>query len=283
MGREFPELLEVVSIAATYEAAEREDENTALVAAQRGGGCARIDELLWREKLGLVYSEEKVQELRYQLLQQPDVNKVEKALRNHGFTTSSILNKQLLEIVKHYNFDSPGIDFTPSNYYAWKRLADGKGLIDDVRYIVHEIAEVREFQRIQQKTGFDFMGAAWEKMKRRQKTQWQSDFEKYYMQAHSKALEHEYSFIAEQVSNFINHKLPISLIVAAAVDPSRDEARLYMLVEGKLLSEHSNFEYWKQRGNEMVELSQSKLVKLGLYKNPTLAELVHAVKRVKLR
>lgn len=273
-----------LNVVSAIEVAEEEAEHTTAVKVQYGGGCAGIEESRWRHELkkyDLSEEElqEEVQQLRHQLLEQQDVNKVYNSLRAFGI----ILDKQLVAVVKHYNFDSPGLCFTFSNYLAWTKLANGKGIIDDARYFVHEMAEVRELQEIQQLYNFDFMGTNLQQMSRKQKQQWKADFENYYMQAHRKALNSEYEFMADQVFHVTNRTVTISPTVVAAVDPDREEARLYMLVEGVPLQEHPHFESWKLRAKETVELGQNTLAKLRLYTNPTLAELVSAVKLVKLK
>lgn len=270
------------------EATESEAKHTAEVAVYCSGVCASIDKFAWEQKLGDGYSEEKVQELRSQLLRQKDVNKIEKALRNlklpEGISQGK-QRKQLLEKVKHYLFDSPGISFTPRNFNAWKRLVSGRGTVADAQFIIHEIAEIMELQRIQEKTGFDFMGTDWEQMSCKQQRQWGSDFQGYYMQAHSKALEHEYDFITKQVFDLTNGRISISLPVAASVDPTRqgEEARQYMLLDGVPLQDHHHFESWRQRATEMVDLNQRQLMNLRLYNSPTIEALVQAVKRQKLK
>lgn len=253
-------------------------EHISEVSEGYSGGCANIDEFSWRQKLGYDLTndelKEKVEQIRHRLLRSRDIKKVKNALQDCGI----VVNDQLVNLVKRYNFDSLGITFTFDNYEAWTKLASGNGTIDDVRYFVHEMTEIKELQQ----TGFDFMGASWDNMTRKQKQQWNSDFEHYYMQAHSKALEAEYDFIAQQVCAVVNDNI-ISRIVAATIDPNRKEARLYMLVDGVPLEQHLNFMSWQQQGNQIVELNQRTREKLRLYQNPTLSELVGAVKRLKLR
>ncbi len=241
--------------------------------AKRDGGRAGINEIKWGKPL------EEVEELRHNLLQQVDINQVKNALREFGIPADN----QMIEAVKRYNFDSSGITFTPENYYAWRRLSTGNGTVNDARYLIHEMAEVKELQRIQQQTGFDFMGGNLDNMSRKQRRQWGAGFDRHYMAAHSKALEVEYDFISQQVAAATNNRVNISRTVAAAVDPTRDEARLYMLVNGIPLSEHQNFQTWQQRATEIVEIGTRAKEKLGLYKNPTLADLIEAVKRQKSR
>ncbi len=242
-------------------------------AAQKDGGRAGINPIEWD------LPEERVKELRGELLQQADINKVKNALQEFGIP----VDNQMIEAVKRYTFDSPGIAFARQNYNAWKNLATGKGTVNDARFLVHEMTEIKELQRIQQQTGFDFMGSNLENMGRQQRRQWGVNFELYYMEAHSKALESEYDFIAQQVASATNGRVNISRTVAAAVDPTRDEARLYMLVDGVPLSEHRNFQRWQQRAKEIVEIGKGTKERLGLSQNPTLADLIAAVKRQKLR
>jgi hypothetical protein len=250
------------------------------------GGCAGIDEIGWSNNLGTSLSfdklQAKVEHLRQQLLEKSDVKKVKNTLIKCEVKCDISKNEQVIALVKRYNFDSPGITFTPDNYNSWMRLANGKCTISDVRYLVHEIAEVEELRRIQQQTGFDFMGTSQDNMTRKRKQQWKTDFEKYYKQAHSKALEAEYDFIADQVSVATNGKISISRTVAAAIDPNRDEARLYMLVEGVPLEEHSNFSDWQLRSKETADINRNQRIRLRFTRNPTLAELVRAVKEIKL-
>lgn len=270
------------------EPTESEAKHTAEVTVSCSGVCVFINELAWEQELGDDYSEEKVQELRSKLLRQNNVHKVEKALRNLKLPEGMPQGKQrqqLIGKVKRYLFDSPGISFTPSNFNAWKKLVSGRGTVTEAEFIIHEIAEIMELQRIQKETGFDFMGTDWEKMSCQQTRQWDSDFQAYYMQAHSKALEHEYDFIAEQVFDLTNRKISIPLPVAASVDPTRqgEEAREYMLVDGVPLHDHHHFKSWRQRAREMVDLNERQLVKLRLYNRPTLEALVQAVKRQTLK
>jgi hypothetical protein len=108
------------------------------------GGCAGFDEIGWIDKLGTNLSPDelqaKVEHLRQQLLENSDVKKVRSAVIKCGISEK----EQLIALVKRYNFNSPGISFTPDNYYSWTKIANGKGTINDARYLVHEIAEVKE-------------------------------------------------------------------------------------------------------------------------------------------
>lgn len=278
--------VEVGAEQTTKEVVKEGTEQTTDVMARHSGGRAGIHEFGWRKKLDENYElsweefQKQVEKIRLDLLSRNDVNRVKNTLHDFGIP----VDEQLIAAVKRYNFDSSGIAFTTDNYNAWTKLASGKGTIDDARYLIHEMAEVSELQRIQRETGFDFMGVNLENMSRRERQQWSADFDRNYMQAHCKALETEYDFIAQQVFVATNGRVQISKTVAAAVDPSRNEARRYMLVSGVPLEKHYNFDAWQQRANEVVEIGRGTRDKLGLrQQNLTLAELVNAVKRLKLQ
>lgn len=261
---------------------DTEVEPSAEVINLHSGGCAFIDDIGWSHELGVNTSSDelqtKVENLRQQLLKNSDVKKVRNAMKACDISE----NEQLIELVKRYNFDSPGIYFAPDNYNSWTKLANEKGAIDDARYLVHEIEEVKQLRIIQQQTSFDFMGTKRNNMTRRQKQQWEADFKNYFKQAHSKALEAEYEFIAKQVYIATNGKISISRTIAAAIDPNRNEGRLYILVDGVPLEEHSNFESWQLQGKETAKLNRNQRLRLKIVQNPTVAELIRAVKQIKL-
>ena len=48
--------------------------------------------------------------------------------------------------VKTYNFDGPVV-FTAENVMSWLRLASGEGTVDDLRYIHHEIYEIKQIEK----------------------------------------------------------------------------------------------------------------------------------------
>lgn len=272
-------------MASQEENLETGTEVTSEILEISSGGCAGIDQLGWSHrfgKLGVELTpdelEARVQHLRQQLLQNPDIKNVRDALRNCSISE----REDIIKLVKRYNFDSPGILFTPDNYDSWRKLANNDGTINDARYLVHEIAEVKELERIKQQKEFDYMGKGMESMTSRQQREWIADFKIYYMQAHCKALEVEYEFIANQVFIATNGMISISRIVAAAIDPNRDEGRAFMLVDGVFLEKHPNFSTWLSRGEEILQLNRNQRLKLKLLANPTLTELVRAVKHKRI-
>jgi hypothetical protein len=76
--------------------------------------------------------------MRQELLAQADTARVQDSLRSLGVTA----DREMIETVKQYNFDSPGIVFDAKNHDAWSRLASGQGTPQDAAYFVHEIAEI---------------------------------------------------------------------------------------------------------------------------------------------
>jgi hypothetical protein len=192
--------------------------------------------------------------------------------------------------VKNYNFDSQGLGFTYENYAAWRRLVTGKGTIGDAAYIVHEIAEVEELQRIRRETRFDFMKINFSTPK--EFKQWNNDFKRYYRQAHSKALKAEYQFVAQQIIKVTNGTVTISVLQAAAIDPTRyislrtneTEAARHMIVDGMIMREHNHYNSWRRRTHEVVSLGKSVQRRLGHYrKQTTLKELIRLVKNMRIK
>ena len=223
-----------------------------------GGGRAGIHVDGW-EKSG--YNLDDLESVRQHLLRQNDIGPVQRAMQQVGIT----VDRATVQLVKRYNFDSQGIGFIYRNLTAWRRLASGKGTISDAAYMVHEIAEVKELQRIQQQTGFDFIGQGVERLSRRQLGQWKSDFDRYYRLSHSKALEAKYEFVAKEINRYINvPKLKITRLQAAAIDPTRyvkhgtkeTEAARHMFVDGVAMKKHHHYNAWRGRANELLPLTK---------------------------
>jgi hypothetical protein len=243
-----------------------------------GGGRAGPHEWGW---IQADYEITEVEPLRLELLAQNDYGQVHKAMQQVGVKVSRALLRQ----VKRYNFDSPGLGFVYKNYRAWRNLATGKGTIGDAAYLVHEIAEVEAFQQVKGGISFDFMKSDLKTAK--QLLQWQSDFDRYYLECHSKALEAEYEFIADQVFKVTNGRVNISFLHAAAIEPTRPigdktedmEAFRYMLVNGMPLKRHPHFAAWRRKANEIVPLGKGAQQQLGYYrKKITLENLIRYLK-----
>jgi hypothetical protein len=217
----------------------------------------------------------KLEKLRTDLLARQDVGRVVQSLQSFGIPA----DRELVDAVKRYNFDSPGIGFYHDNFAAWERLARGGATVQDAQYLVHEMAEVTELRRIQERTGFDFMGRDMERMSKNARKRWDADFQMNYPQAHARALEVEYDFVAQEVARLTGGRVRIGRAVAAAVDPLRDEARLRMRLDGFLLIDHPDFYTWQARAREPVELGAGARERLGIiYATPTLGEVVGYVR-----
>lgn len=225
-------------------------------------------------------SAEEVERVRRALLERNDIGAVAAALRRGGVNADN----EAVQAVKRYLFDSAGLRFSEENLNAWNRLANGRGTVDDARFIVHEMTEIGELRRMRQRTGFDFMGEGVESMPAQQQARWRADFNRNYIEAHAKALEGEYDFIADRVRQATNGRVAPSRTVCAAADPTRAEARLYMQVDGVPLQDHREFYRWAARGREVVEVGAGARVRLRLPAQGeiTLAELIEAVKRAPL-
>jgi hypothetical protein len=251
-----------------------------------GGGQREPNLAEWKDM-----PPEDVERLRQDLLQRNDVGRVQSSLQQLGIHE----DRSIIEAVKRYNFDSAGLAFTKANYDAWNRLAQGKGTVDDVRYLVHEITEVKALQ----KTGFDFMGTKVAQMTNSQRINWFTDFDRYYREAHSEALHTENQFLANQVNSVISnvqtvtpgtegpnpqysqpHERQYNQMVIAAVDPTRSEGRDFMNVEGVPLHTHHEFENWLRRQDDRVNIRSSAQQRLGLPPAEKLSHLISDIKRL---
>lgn len=244
-----------------------------------GGGRAGPHEEQWHDA-GYRYNE--IEPLRQELLTYNDIGKVQRAIRKLGIR----IRRDIIQAVKDYNFDSQGIGFLYENYTAWRRLATGKGTIGDVSYLIHEIAEVEELQRVKRQTGFDFMKSEFKSIKELRR--WERNFDRYYKLSHSKALEVEYEFIAQQVLNVTNGRVKISKLEAAATDPTRfigdgtgdTEAWRYMFVDGIVMKKHHHFAAWC-KPNEIVTLRKSAQRQLNYdHSKITLQNLIRHLKDI---
>jgi hypothetical protein len=237
------------------------------------GSRATIRDIDWG------FSTESMEGVRRALLQRGDIGAVERSMREAGVPASS----EQLRAVKNYLFNSKGISFDRANYEAWQRLASGRApQVRDVAFLVHELAEIRALEQIRTRTGFDYSRTEsdFNQMSGPERQRWEADFNRYYRQAHSEALAAEYNYVADAVSNAIKGRKHYGRNIIASVDPTRGEARENMMVDGLPLNQNRNFETWKARGNEIVEIGTGSQERLRLpTRTPTLAELVGAVKR----
>jgi hypothetical protein len=138
-----------------------------------------------------------------------------------------------------------------------------------------------------------FYNQKFEQLPRKQQAQWKYDFNRYYREAHSKALNAEYEFVAEQVNRYINQpKLKISKLQAAAIDPTRyvrpgakdTEAALHMFVDGVMMKQHHHFSSWYGRATEIISLSKATRRKLKSYRTKIrLDDLIRLVKHQSIK
>ncbi len=244
---------------------------------EQSGGRAGLHEFGW---LHAGYDLDEVEPICQTLLGQTDCGKVQRALQKLGID----VRRDLIQVVKTYNFDSQGIGFTYENYRAWRRLVTEQGRIGDAAYMVHEIEEIEALQKIKQMTGFDFMGQNWNKFSRIKQQRWKSDFRRYYLQSHSQALESEYKFLAQQINEITAGKAEISFLQVAAIDPTRnDEALTHLFFEGVPIFEHYHFEVWRKRADEKIPLSIRTQQQLGYYlPKTTLKNIIRLVKSMRI-
>jgi hypothetical protein len=89
---------------------------------------------------------QKINDLNQWLLDQDDVAAVFAAVRapliQHNVTQADVAQ------VKAYDFDSDSVSFVAENYYQWRRMADGAATVDDVRFFLHELVEIRDLKRV---------------------------------------------------------------------------------------------------------------------------------------
>ena len=217
-----------------------------------------------------------LQQLRRNLLTRRaiDVPRVGEVMRGYGRTEAT---PQMLDTVFRYLFDSGGIAFTYENYAAWERLAGGRGTMDDVRFVVHEMAEVGALQH----EGVDFMGDQHTVGSQAHDAWYTGTFEPAYARAHAQALQVEFQFVSEQISRLTDGALLLSPAEVAAVDSVNPEAREYLIVDGVPVARHAHYREWLARATSPVELSPAMRQRIGLPEGRTitLEQLVRAIKQ----
>jgi hypothetical protein len=135
-----------------------------------------------------------------------DVAHVYRAIQK--YFPEDYLTSDDVSLVKKYNFDGP-VAFTGENLMAWLRLAAGDGTVDDLRYIHHEIYEIKQIQRTNFKADL-------------QKTEPSEDFwDNAYSPAHSEALMVEIRFLMHAVN--LIYKKDYNWKQVAASDRERRE------------------------------------------------------------
>ncbi|HEX8108110.1 MAG TPA: hypothetical protein VF516_10310 [Kofleriaceae bacterium] len=186
----------------------------------------------------------------------------------------------MIDAVFRYLFDSSGIAFTYENYAAWERLAGGRGTLDDVRFLVHEMAEVG----ILQHEGVDFMGDRYTVDSPAHEDWFKRTFEPAYARAHAQALQVEFQFISEQLARVTEGRLQLSPAEIAAVDTVNAQAREFLLVDGMPVDRHPRYREWFGRATAPVELSPAMRQRIGLPegRDITIEQLVRAIKQAQV-
>ncbi|MFC6011504.1 hypothetical protein [Nocardia lasii] len=252
------------------------------VAGLHRGGLSGIDEDGWRSvfpDMAGRHLDDAVERARLEVVNRNDISRIQQSVRDAGID----IDASILREIKQYNFNSRGLQFSAENYNAWTRLGNGTASVGDVRYIVHEAAEIRALRVNERETGFDFMGGSWSRMSPAQQRGWEARFNEAYMAAHSEALREEYKFLTDIISDVTNGNIRIKPEVAAAID-RRPEARKHMLVGEVVLKNSPRFDEWRMMGEAMVTLTGSGAVRLGLARGTRIsqAELLQRIKYLRV-
>lgn len=136
------------------------------------------------------------------------------AVRNSLLPHIPEVTEDAVARVKKYNFMSSSITFTPENFLSWTRLATGKGKINDVRYLCHELHEVGVLdETTPQEAGYDYTEVYDDE-------EHGDSFGERYDVAHNAALRVECQFLAD----LLNQKhagLGATYLEVAIADPTR--------------------------------------------------------------
>ena len=124
-----------------------------------------------------------IEKLLDDLLAADDVEEIT-AVVQAGLAGQNVTAEEV-KLVKTYDFDSGLVSFTAENYVAWTRLANGQATIDDLRFFLHELVEMRDARQT-----FDITGA-----------QGDEGFDPVYEASHNVALMQEMNFLVAQVSS----------------------------------------------------------------------------------
>jgi Domain of unknown function (DUF4157) len=238
-----------------------------------------------------------------------DIAQVKASLELFGLKVS----KTTLNEIKQYIFNNPGIEFNRTNYDSWRRLTKGGAELRDAKFIVHEMAEIESMKQKTKDTKFDFFGKDYEKMDNEGRKKWRAQFDLLYYGeqtgknefmggAHSEGLKAEYQFLADYILKLSNGEISLSAPQIAVGDlyripknprdsffydrenwdwSKRKNADVdgYYTFEGVLVKNHHNFELWKSKAGETIEISGNLQKKLGLNTNtPLLSQFIAAVK-----
>lgn len=191
------------------------------------------------------------------LSNESDVNTIYAAIKK--YFPGDYLSKEDVALVKKYNFDGP-IAFSAENVMAWLRLANGIGTVDDLRYIHHEIYEIKQIQGTEQEE---------ELVKTKPE---ESFWEEGYEPAHGAALRVEMSFLAHAITLIYKH--PVTWKHVAASDIERREDFIGALYQNDNKEVPLNDEYLPDM--EQVERDYGEFI------DSKLSEELTALKKKKL-
>jgi hypothetical protein len=217
-----------------------------------------------------------LQGLRAKLLanKAQEVTNVGAVLERAGVTAT----RDDVALVFDYVFDSQGIQFGYHNYSAWRRLSLNNAVIDDLRFLVHELEEVRAITNKETKDPTGTIAAM--KQGTKAHRDWLRDFNIAYLKAHSEALLAEAEYLSKEVRGRTRGQVSLTREELAASDPSRDREFLeYLKIDGLPLEEHPRLASW-QRADEVAHVSPDVAQTLAIAQPATIGEIISAVKRL---
>jgi hypothetical protein len=139
-------------------------------------------------------------------------------LKQVGGTGFSNISHHQTEEIFEYLFNSHGIELNYANYAAWRRVAIGRGTVDDLRFLKHELEELKLLREggLQDVTG---RSVPEEKL-----YEWQRRFlHEHYMPAHRKALDAELLFLSQEIEQRTKGHIRLSSEEVAMSDLTRSE------------------------------------------------------------
>jgi hypothetical protein len=201
-----------------------------------------------------------------------EVDAVLNQLKHIGGTGFSNVSHHQMEEIFDYLFNSHGIELNYSNYAAWRRVAIGRGTVDDLRFLRHELEELKLLHEggLQDVTG---RGVPEEQL-----YEWQRKFlHEHYLPAHRKALDAELEFLGQEIERLTKGHIRLSTEEVAMSDLTRSEGREYALRDDVSIEEHEHAEKWNRRA-EKARLSPEIARSLGISAETSIGEIIQAVK-----
>jgi hypothetical protein len=177
-----------------------------------------------------------------------------------------------LEEVFDYLFHSHGIQLEYANYAAWRRLSTGAAMVDDLRFIHHELEEIKSLRLggLENPLGEGLSGEGLQAWR-------QSFLSKHYLPAHQKALDTELEFLSQEIQKRTGGEVRLSAEEIAMSDQVRTEAKAYALRDGHPIEDHPLATAW-DRSTEIVTLSSDVAARLHLPLSTRIERVIQAVK-----